>query len=906
VRRIAAFWRNLFHRERVEADLHDELHAAFESLVDEHIRAGSSPEDARRAAGAAFGTIESVKDRVRDVRAGASLDTIRLDARYAARLLRRSPLFATVATLSLAIGIGATTAIFTVGNGVLFRTPPGVADPDALVDVFRAEEGVPMGNFTSSYPYFLDVQRGASSFAGVIGYELEPRPISVGASDGTDLAFANLVSSNYFTVLGVRSAAGRLFTTADDARPARPVAVLSHRYWQRRFNSDPAIVGTTIQVNRQPFTIAGVADERFHGVNLLSPEVWLPMSTIDLVQPGTDRISNRSRLDLGMCGRIKASVSRAQAAAELDQLARQIEREYPGEEHGVRLRLARLSSIPGALTTTAAALVALLLGIVSVVLVIACANVSSVLLARAAVRRREIAVRMAIGAGRRRLVQQLLTETMLLCVLGCVAGLALARVMTSALLAALPAFPVPIDISVPLDGHVVAFAGAISVFASGLAGLAPALHASRADVIVALKDDSQGPIDRLRLRSAFVIGQVAFSGMLVVLAVLLVRALGRVGATQDFDPHGVEFATLDLATAGYTGAAGETFARELVDRLRGSPGVESATLAQWMPGRGGSDVTVTVPGLAAPDGDAFQATANAVESDFFRVLHVPLVAGRDFDASDTADREPVAIVSETTARYLSPNASAVGRYIAWHERRGGRAETIINMKIVGIVPDLRSPFGTPRLREKSRSGPNLGGGPSLAPALMMYVPIRQRFAPRFSIFARARDNRAVGPEMRRLVRAMDINLPMMTAQPLDAQLGPVYVQIRIAASVAASVGIVGLLLAAMGVYGVAAYTAQSRTREIGVRLALGARQADIVRMVLRQGMALVLAGSTLGLGLAVAGGRVLSSRLPGVQPFDATAFAAVAVLLVFVGVVACYVPARRAMRTDAMDALRYE
>jgi putative ABC transport system permease protein len=907
VRRIIAFWRNLWHRERVEADLHDELHAAFESMVEDHLRAGLSPGEARRAAALAFGPIESVKDRVRDVRSGASLDTVRLDVRYAARLLRRSPLFAIVATLSLAIGIGATTTIFTVGNGLLFRAPPGARDPDALVEIFRAEEGVPLGNFTSSYPYFLDVQQRASSLAGVFSYELEPRPITVGASDGTDVAFANLVSSNYFTVVGVQSAAGRLFTPADDSTFTQSVAVLSHRYWQRRFKGDATVVGTTVQINRRPFTVVGVADDRFHGVNLLSPEVWLPISAIDAVQPGTGRLTNRGMLDLGMGGRLKPGVSRAQAASELDQLARQIEREYP-QEHGIRLRVMHLRAIPGALTGVATGLFALLFGIVSTVLIIACANVSGVLLARAAVRRREIAVRMAIGAGRHRLVQQLLTETMLLCVLGGATGLALARGMTSLLLAALPAFPVPIDISLPLDDHVVAFAAAVSFVASGLAGLAPALHASRADVIVALKDESQGPLDRLRLRSGFVIAQVAFSSMLVVLAALLVQALGRIGATHDFDPHGVEASSIDLAAAGYTGLEGETFARELVDRLRGLSGMEAATLAQWMPGRGGTDVAVTVPGLATPDGDSLLGTANAVESDFFRVLRVPLLAGRDFSASDTADRAPVTIISETTARYLWPNESAVDRYITWHEHRARTAEIVTNVKIIGVVPDLRSPFGTPRRRERSRNpAQDLDARPSVAPpVLMMYVPMRQRFAPRFSIFARAREDRAIAPEIRRVVRAMDINLPIIAAQPLDAQMGPIYLQIRMAASVAAAVGVVGVLLAAMGVYGVAAYATQSRTREMGVRLALGAQHGDIVRIVLRQGMTLVLAGSTMGLAFAVAAGRVLSSRLPGVEPFSATAFSAVAMLLCVVGLVACYVPARNAMRIDAMDALRYE
>jgi predicted permease len=910
LRRIASLWRNLVNPQRVERDLHDELQAAFESLVDDYVRAGMAADAARRAAVVEFGHVEAVKERVRDVRGGASLTALDRDVRYAARLLRRNPVFSAIAVLSLATGIGATTTIVTVANGLLERAPAGVGDPGSLLDIFRAEEGRTLGNFTSSYPYFLDVRGKATSLAGVFAYELEPRPITVGAADGTELAFANLVSANYFVDLGVAPSAGRVFVADEAATPAAAsIAVLSHRFWRRRFNANAAIIGSTVQINRHPFTVIGVAHEAFRGTNLLAPDVWMPIAAVDVLQPGTGRMTRRALLDLGMGGRLKPLTSRAQAAAELDAIARQIEREYPLDEGGMRLRVARLSAIPGPLTAVAAGLLALLLAIVSTVLVIACANVSGVLLARATARRREIAVRIAIGAGRGRLIRQLLTETALLFAIGGTAGVVLARAMTSLLLALLPAFPVPIDISLPLDATVVMFAVGVSFVAAVLSGLAPALHASRADVIGALKDESQGPSDRLRVRSAFVIAQVAFSCMLVVIAALLVQALHRIQSTnQNFDSHGVEVASLDLTAAGYGTAAASAFAGDLVDRLRALPGVEAATLVQWMPGRGGSDVDVTVPGTAPPAGDAsFLGTSNAVDADLFRTLHLPILEGRDFTGADTLDREQVVIVSETTARYLWPGQRAVGRYLAWHETRAGRA-AVSTLKVIGVVPDVKSPFGAARRRRAAPNAPSgIEGKPVVTPpTLMMYVPLRQRFTPRLTIVTRTNGGRPMAPEIRRLVKAMDANLPMMVPQPLDAQMGPVYLQIRIAASVAAAVGLVGLLLAAMGVYGVTAYTAESRTREIGVRMALGAQRGDIIRMVLRHGMSLVVMGSIIGLALAMAGSRLLRSVLADVAPLDVATFSAAAALFLAIGFAACYVPARRATHIGTVDALRYE
>jgi predicted permease len=900
---LRSSWRNLTDRNAVEREIHDEIFTSFESVVEEHVRSGMVPLEARRQAMLEFGGVESVKDRVRDARAGSSFDALRQDVRYAARLLRRNPIFTGVAAVSLAVGIGANTTIFTIANGLLLRPPNGVAAGQQLVDIFRGREGESLANFTTSYPYYRDVRQRAATVADMFAFDLNMKPVSIGSADGTEMAFAMVVTSNYFAVLGVTPAAGRTFESIDDA--VVPTVVLSHRYWERRFNANPALVGQTIRINRLPFIVAGVAAKAFRSTNVTAPDLWMPMSAVTVLEPESRRLQSRAMLDLGMGGRLKPGASRMQAAADLDAIALGLEREHPVEDGGVRLRVAALSSVPGPIATVASGLLASLFAVVSAVLLIACANVSGVLLARAAARRREIAVRIAIGAGRARLIRQFLTETIVLFVLGGLFGLALARALTSVLLSVLPAVPIPVDVSIPLDGRVLAFTIGVSSVAALLAGIAPALHAARADVVVALKDESQGPRDRLRLRSTFVVAQVAISITLVVIASLLVQALQRLSAIdQGFDPRGVEFASVDLTAAGYNSASAAAFAEQLVARIRAMSGVDAASLSQWMPGRGGADVALVAAGATPPNGEAsFAGTWNAVSPDFFRTLRVSPVAGREFTASDRTGGEAVTILTASSARMLWPGQDPIGRYVTWLDGQRDPAMRRTQLKVVGIVPDLTPRAGGGQTQFRDRRP---GGAAMRRPILMMYVPLAQHFTPRLTIFARSDGNRRLAADIRALVKSLDANLPMATPQPLDAQTGPIYFQLRLAATVAGSVGAVGLLLAALGVYGVAAYTAQCRTREFGVRMALGASRADVIRMVMGQGLSLVALGSTFGFALAVAASRLFRALLADVSVFDLRTLGGAALLFMIVGLAACVGPARRATSVDAMDALRYE
>jgi predicted permease len=504
-----------------------------------------------------------------------------------------------------------------------------------------------------------------------------------------------------------------------------------------------------------------------------------------------------------------------------------------------------------------------------------------------------------------------LTETLLLFAIGGAGGFFLARLMTSVLIALLPAFPVPVEISLSPDIRVVLFTLALSGMASVLSGLAPALHASRADVVSGLKDESQGPSDRVRLRNVFVVAQVAFSITLVILAGLLVQALEKsTSLDRGFDPRGVEVATIDLSRAGYTTTSGALFARQLLEGLRRLPGVESATLADLPPASGGGLARLTVPGVPPSPGEPhFTALWNAVDSDYFSTLRIRTLAGRDFTGSDRSGSQPVAIVSQAVARRLWPNEDAVGKFFVWHDSAADGSISPTRIEIVGVVADLAS--GRPTEVRELKAG-SAGAGRPQPPAIpqsllqTIYVPIQQRYTPRLTILVRSAGQAPVGDEIRKLVSSMDPDLPISATRSLEFKSGPAQVQLRIAASVAGSVGVVGLLLAAIGIYGLTAYNTVRRTREIGIRLALGATRGEILRMVLQQGLWLVTVGSIIGLALAAGGSRLFASLLRGVPLMDPLTFGGAIVLFAAVGTLACYVPARRATRIEAIDALRYE
>ncbi len=893
---LARFFRrllNVIRSGRDDADLDRELASHLLLLEDEYRHRGLSADEARRAARLALGGVEQTKELHRDARSFVWLDDLRRDLRHAGRLLRRNPVFTLTATLSLAIGIGATTTISTVVNALLFQPPAGVVDSRRLVDIGSSR--MQRGFGPSSYPNYVDARQRSTTLEGVYAYSRFPQAMSLGGAgrDGrSENVFGSLVTVNYFAVLGVVPAAGRLLSTADGEQPgASPVAVLSHRFWTRRFDRDPTIVGRTVTLNRHPFIVVGVASEGFHGTGVRALDLWVPMNmAAAATSPGTTALTDRAAGWLLIGGRLKPGSSLPQAAAEMDVVGRTLEREYPEQNRGVGLQVKALSPVPGN-RGPMVAFVALLTAIVSCVLIVACANVAGMLLARAAARRPEMALRLAIGAARARLVRQLLTETVLLFVLGGTVGLLLARVMTALLASRLPTLPFPVDLSLSLDARVGAFAAGLSLVAALASGLAPALHASKASVLPGLRNDA-GLVGRLRLRHAFVISQVALSIVLVIGGGLFLRALQRAASIDPgFDAHDVELASIDLAQAGYTITTGPRFARALIDRVRALPDVQTATIASTLPG--GFEVrreSLGVPGVSGPDGVFFVVDWNVVEPGYFATLRIPLVAGRDFAVTDREVAQPVAIVSEAAARQFWPGQDAIGKYLlqpAWGPH--GPTTPTRALLVIGVARDVQF----------SSLLDGLAG-------TAVYAPLDQQYVSSLTIVTRTTSGKRVTGELRALLASMSPTLPIMTAEALDDSIALGLTPQRVVASVSGSLGLVGLILAGIGIYGVTTYAVTRRTREIGIRVALGARRADIIRMVIREGLSLTLFGSAVGLMVAAVVSRVLVTFLFGIPPIDPVTFISTTVLFAVIGLAACYVPVRRATHIDPTEALRYE
>jgi predicted permease len=815
------------------------------------------------------------------------LETFLQDVRYAVRLLRRSPLFTAIAALSLAIGIGANTTIFSIASALLLRPMPGLTDPGRLVDVGRTQDG--RGFDTVSYPNYQDLRKRTKTLAGLYAYRVEPQPMSLAIRGDAERIYGNIVTANYFAVLGARPQVGRLLQESDDApESSHAVVVLSHELWTRKFAADPAIVGQAISINRHPFMVVGIASPGFQGTTMLKVDAWTPITALSEAAPRLreDIFKQRASVWLVMGARLNDGITIRAANAEVRAIGASLEKEHPRDNEGKNFLVMHSALIPGQ-TSTVTGFLGFLMALVSLVLLIACVNVAGMLLARAVARRREIAVRLALGAGRARVVRQLLTETAILFAAGGFAGLILTKWLTGLLLALLPKLPIPVGLTFGTDWRIVTFATFVSLVAAVLSGLAPALQASRADLIPALKTEGldAGP-SRLRLRNAFVIGQVTMSLMLVIVAGLFLRALEHAAAiAPGFDERRVDVVQLDLTLAGYTAETVGPFVRELLERVQMLPGVERATLAVDLPLDGGRMGLggIKLPGKTPPRGEFFDADWNVVQPGFFKTLKLPLTRGRDFTDADTRTSLPVAIVNEALAAQYWPGADPLGKQMI--VQGDGEARSL---SVVGVASDARLIWLTGVVEP------------------YVYVPFAQRFLPRVALLARTDDDRSVVPEIRALLRSLNPNLPLIQSMRLSDVTAIGLIPQRIAASVAGTMGIIGLLLAAIGIYGVTSYAVSRRTREIGIRIALGADHGSVIRLVLRQGLMLAAIGVAIGVVIAAVGSKFLESLLFGVRGLDPVTFAGACLLFAVVTLVASYVPARRATTVDPMVALRNE
>lgn len=823
-------------------------------------------------------------------------ESLLADVRHALRWLARSPGFTLVAVASLALGIGVNTSIFSLVNALLLRPLP-VARPHELVSLYTNDTEGPFS--TSSYPDYADLRDHHSVFSGLAGHSLM---IAAFNREGqSQLVLGEVVTGNYFDVLGVRAAIGRTFAPDEDTvEGARPVAVLGDGFWKRVFGGDPSIVGRTIQIRGLDFAVVGVAPASFSGtIPGLTPDLWIPAMMVGEVEPagiqdvvpspsGKTRLEQRGNRWMFLKGRLKPGVSAAEAQANVDVIMTRLQREHPQTNKDRQARVASNVRIHPQVDEGIAPGAALIMAVVGLVLLVACANVANMLLARAASRRREIGLRLAVGIARGRLIRQLLTESVLLASLGGAAGLVLAYWFNQFLLSLQPPLGILLTFDLSFDSRVLLFTLAVSIVTGLLFGLAPALQASRLDLVTILKDDASAHAGdgrrRFGFRQILVVTQVAVSMVLLVAGGLLVRSLAASRAADvGFTMDGLAVASVDLDMVRYSRERGEVFYRQLVDRLRAMPEIEAVALASRYPLSANFNMNqIFIEGQPnGPDDKGYVIDSNRVSAGYFRTLGVPLLEGRDFMDADTEKSPLVAIVTEAFAKRFWPHERAIGKRFHTQTPNGPVAQ------IVGVAADYK-------VRTVGES-----------PRPTIHVARSQRFSVHATVIARGRGDAASAvATLRRELLGLEPNLLLMENQTLVAALGTILFPARVGAILLGAFGLLALALAAVGLYGVIAYSVSRRTREIGVRMALGANAPRVLGLVLRQGLTLVGVGVVTGAVLALLATRVLTSVLYGIGATDPLTYVLAAALLAGVALAANLVPAVRAARVDPMIALR--
>ena len=813
------------------------------------------------------------------------METILKDIRYGIRGLLRRPGFTLVAVITLALGIGANTTIFSVVNGLLLRPPAAVTRPDRLVDMHATE---PRGSsfHSFSYPDYLDYRDRNKVFAGLVAYTAMPLSLNAGAQP--ERIFGMLVSGNYFDVLGARPAQGRFFLAEEDQTPGtHPVVVVSYELWQQHFGADQTLAGKPVTINGHPFTVVGVAPQGFRGTwTGLRPDAWVPLMMQPQVRPGAD-LTSRGARGLEMIARLSDGVTLPGAQTAMNLVAHQLEEAYPETNRGLGVDLRSASTVPGQFRGALIGFMAILMFVVGLVLLIACANVGAMTLARASARRKEIAIRLAVGASRRRIVGQLLIESVVLFLLGGAVGVFIAVWATRLLLAFKPPSDVPLALDLGVDLRVLLFTLLVSLITGLLFGLVPALQASRPDVLSALNNDASRGSHRSRTRNAFVVAQIAISLVLLVTAGLFLRSL-RNATTIDvgFRPWDVQTVTIDLSTQGYDQPKGREFYRQLMERVAALPGVRVTSLARMVPLNGNNmREGISIPGREPQLNERTTTVGlNVVDGRYFEMLEMPLLHGRTFSETDKPGGPQVAIVNETMVRRFYPDPDI--------SRALGQTFTVGDgtVSIIGIVKDAM--YET------------LGEDPQP----FIYQSFQQSYSGEMTLHIRTApgDAGSVLGGVRREVAALDRDVPLLSVMPLTEQIGVGLLPLRLATGVAGTLGLVGILLAALGVFGIVNYSVSQRTREIGIRISLGAQSVDVLRLIVGQGLWLAIIGVIIGLAGAVALTRMLTSLLYGVSALEPLVFGGVAISIVGVSVVASYLPARRATKVDPLVALRYE
>ncbi len=884
-RQISRGFAALTNRAAADRDVADEVGQYIDAATAAHVARGLSPDDARRAALLEVGNTTRVREQVRGYGWESAVESFITDLRYALRMLRKNPVFALVTIAVVSLGTGAVTTIFSATNAMLLRSLPGVTDGSRLVSIDRKDRDL-KGGVSASVPFLVNFRSRANDFSGIAAWSQLPLTVTIGGAGHA--AYGNLVSGTFFTVLGVRPELGRLFTAEEDGAPlASAVMVISDGFWRSAFGADSTVIGRVVQVNGHPYTIIGVVSRAFRGIYTpLKSDAWVPLTMTAQLRPGHD-LTDLSDYWLKLVARLAPGVSRAAAQQSATVLtAAWAESGIEGASWARKYNTARLVPLTGLPEDASNAIIGfflLLLGASGLVLLIASVNVAAMLGARAIARRREMAVRAALGARRGRLVRQLLTETIVLFAFGAAGGIAIALAATRAL----ERLPLPDEISLDLapDYRAIAFALLASTLMGVAFGLAPAFQAARADVAQRIRDDSpSGGARRSRSTNVLIIAQLAMSLLLLVGAGLFLRALDR-GSRIDpgFDSSGVVVTALNPQAWGYDSVKSSAFYETLRGRVAAIPGVTAVGYTDVVPltaqnngawvrrpeDRSGSDAT------------RVRAEIARVDEGFFGVVKIPVRAGTAITRSDDSRSAKIAVINETFAKKFWPGGSAVGRTFLMDS---------VLVTVAGVVRDSKYVWLTE------------------APTPFAYFPTAQQWQgwqPRLTLMVRATlPTDRIGVEIQRAVQAIDPALPRPAVTALRQENAVVLLPQRVAAMVTGALGAVGLLMATVGLYGIMSHSVTRRRREIGIRVALGARGSDVLGMVVKEGMKLASFGVAIGLLLAVGATRLMASYLFNVSPLDVITFVAMSALFLAVAFVSSYLPARRAARVDPMKALR--
>jgi predicted permease len=895
------WWHHLFRRKKYEEELDKELRFHLDQHTSDLIEEGLSPEEARRQARIALGGQAQVKEMCRDTRRTRWLADLVQDLRYGVRVLAKQPGFTVVAVLALALGIGVNTAILSAVNGFVLRPLPAVEKPLELVVPHwgRKTDARVWGKF--SYANYLDLREQNKSFSDLCAWSETSAGISSsesrnsGDSERAEVVWGELVSGNYFDVMGVKPVLGRGFSMEEDRTPnAHPVVVLSHSLWRQRFGADTNVVGKTVYLNGQPFTVIGVMPESFLGSAFyLRKAFWVPLMMAQKFGRRAEWQTDRAYQSFSLYGRLKPNATMAQAEMDLNQVADNLGKLYPKEDADTKIQLTtELDGRYEGATKIIRYGGFLALCISGLVLLLACANVANLMLARAVTRAREIGIRLAIGASRGRIVRQLLTESVLLAGLGGLLGWAFAYWGAGLIKASFPPVPYPISLDFSPDGYVLKWMLVVSLLTGVIFGLAPAVLASRANLVAVIKGMVTGPDHSRRWnpRGVLVVVQVTISIVVLICAGLFIRSLGKALETDPgFKTDNLVTMMINPRLLAYDEQ--ETINRffpELLQRIEAQPGVRKAAMIDEMPlavGHTSRGPIVKEGEADPPPNKGVYADCSFVTPGYFETVGTPLLQGRDFTERDNTDAPPVVIVNQEFARrFYGGEQNGVGKRFRF-------AQGTPLMEIIGIAQD-----GRYRSLYEERQP-------------YMFLPVYQNPRTGMTVLIGAHsagDLQAVVESARHEIAQLDARLPVYGVMVAEENLTMAFWGPRVAAGMASTFGVLALVLATMGLYSVMTYAVSQRTREIGIRMALGAQVRDVLRLIVRQGMRMVFVGIALGMLGAFALTRVLASLLLGVGATDLFTFAGVAVLLMVVALLACYIPARRAARVDPLIVLRHE